>query len=182
MIQPLGHYTSKELNTISAYPRSKGDGCRKGYGAEVIKHWGSDCAYCGKDLLEDYESWLHLSVDHVVPSSVLKSWGSDYRKWVESRSNIVPCCRACNEFLNGYRVATDAPKDKSAFMALRNRALREKRDLALKKHEQEKLSYERLRRADLTASTSPSVGSDAITQRITRSRIARLPSDASFRC
>ena len=50
-----------------------------------------------------YENWLNLCVDHVVPGHLVKAgWP---REWVLDRINLVTCCRACNEFLNGYRLA-----------------------------------------------------------------------------
>lgn len=182
MIQPLEYYTKRREDDLSPCPPSNGSS-RTGYGRDAVAYWkASTCAYCGCELIDDYESWLHLSVDHVVPACVLKTWGTQYANWIGCRGNVVPCCRACNEFLNGYRVTGKAPKDEEAFIALRNRVLREKRDRALRRHEQEKLSYEQLRRVDAAASTLVPTGSDAIAQRITRSRIARLPSDVSFRC
>jgi 5-methylcytosine-specific restriction endonuclease McrA len=139
MLLPLSHYDkSAELEL----PRCTSTGnCRLGYGVPVIEHWGTSCAYCGKDLLASYDAWLDLSVDHVVPACVLKQWGPDYGPWIGSIANVVPCCRACNEFLNGYRTTEEAPSDGPAFLQLRKRVLAEKRELALKRHQQELTAY-----------------------------------------
>ena len=45
------------------------------------------CAYCGKDLLSNFEDFLHATIDHVVP---LKAGGAD------DLSNRLPACRTCN--------------------------------------------------------------------------------------
>ena len=153
MLLPLSHYEkSAELSP----PRSTGiANCRLGYGIPIIEHWGPSCAYCGKDLLESYDAWLDLSVDHIVPVCMLKQWGSECQSWIGSIANLVPCCRACNEFLNGYRIADKTPPDGVAFLELRKRVLAEKRELALRRHQQELKAYaSRLRQ--LTPSPCPS--------------------------
>jgi hypothetical protein len=139
MLLPLHHYTDcRDLN-----PPRKADGgnCRHGYGIPIVECHGSLCAYCGKDMAESYDAWLDLSVDHVVPECAFAKWGEECRGWSWSYANVVPCCRACNEFLNGYRVRDSAPTDKDSFLNLRDKVLEDKRRRALDRHEQEQRFY-----------------------------------------
>ena len=96
-----------------------------------------------------YEVWLDISIDHVVPRSVV--WGARCSEWVEDISNLVTCCRACREFLDGYRVEVPAPNSASEFFDLRDKVFAEKHDHALKRHEQERQWYERWVRPRLAA-------------------------------
>ena len=143
-MQPLEHYTKRRKDDLSPSP-SAGGSARHDYAIPVMKYWGTACAYCGRDLADGYESWLALSVDHVVPGCVLGAWGADRGNWIRSRANLVPCCRACNEFLNGYRVKAEAPVTEEAFLALRDRVLEEKREMALLRHQQEAAWFEQWR-------------------------------------
>lgn len=115
-----------------------GDGtARHGYGPPVFEQCGTSCTYCGRELGARYESWLDVSVDHVVPASTVRAL--DYPgEWVSDIANLVTCCRACNEFLNGYRVTEPVPKDLHAFFDLRDRVFRQKREHALRRHQQER--------------------------------------------
>jgi secreted trypsin-like serine protease len=66
-----------------------GDGsCRRGYGPPVFTECGMECVYCDRDLGESYESWLHLSVDHVIPYETVNRLGWP-GEWVEGLSNLV---------------------------------------------------------------------------------------------
>ncbi len=115
----------------------QGDGtCRGGYGLSVSDRHGNKCAYCGLDFTQSYESWLHMSVDHVIPRYVI---GIGYEpEWVEDLLNHVPCCRTCNEFLNGYRVvAPSAPQTLTGFLNLRDKVFEEKRLKVLPRHQRE---------------------------------------------
>jgi hypothetical protein len=97
-------------------------------------------------MSEPYQAWLNLSVDHVVPSHTAKiDWP---RAWVLDLFNLVRCCRACNEFLNGYRMgATPIPTDVIGFIAIRDRVFREKFDHAARRHLLERDRYEKARPA-----------------------------------
>jgi hypothetical protein len=137
--KPFARYASggSELLGIPAW----GDGtARHGYGRPVFAECGYQCVYCGFDMGAPYESWLNLSVDHVVPGHLVKAgWP---REWVFDRINLVTCCRACNEFLNGYRVTDVAiPPTFADFIAIRDRVFDEKRDLALARHLVERERY-----------------------------------------
>jgi 5-methylcytosine-specific restriction endonuclease McrA len=120
-----------------------GDGtCRHGYGPPVFAECGTACVYCDRGMGESYESWLHLSVDHVIPSGTVKQLGWP-REWVEDIANLVTCCRACNELLNGYRVADTPPATVNEFFALRDRHFIAKRARAGERHVRERDAYER---------------------------------------
>lgn len=61
------------------------------------------------------------------------------------------CCRACNEFLNGYRVTAGAPPATLAeFLALRDRVFMEKLQHAQKRHSVERERYAAARPAGPT--------------------------------
>jgi hypothetical protein len=55
-------------------------------------------------------------------------------EWIEDLLNHVTCCRACNEFLNGLRVEVTPPDSLSAFLALRDDILADKRNRATSRH------------------------------------------------
>ena len=84
---------------------------RKEYGIPVFRQCGLECVYCGMNFLV-YENWLNICIDHVIPTQSLKYWKSkeeieqntEINRWIDDISNIVTSCRACNEFLNGYRI------------------------------------------------------------------------------
>jgi hypothetical protein len=116
---------------------------RRDYGLPVFEACGTKCAYCGIDLGDSYESWLGISVDHVIPTtSTLKRWGDQYKKWLLDVSNCVTCCRACNEFLNRYKVSENPPEDVLSFFALRNEVFCKKWLHLKKRHQQEREWYE----------------------------------------
>jgi len=119
-----------------------GDGtCRHGYGPPVFAQCGDTCAYCGRALLDSYDAWLSVSVDHVVPRSV--SWYSARLQWVEDIFNLVTCCRACNEFLNQYLCAEAEPTTVAAFVDIRNRVFVGKQEHARQRHADERDWYGR---------------------------------------
>ncbi|MGH2428592.1 MAG: HNH endonuclease [Candidatus Limnocylindria bacterium] len=137
--RPFARYANggAELLGIPAW----GDGtARAGYGRPVFAECGYQCVYCSFDMGAPYENWLNLSVDHVVPEHLVKAaWP---REWVLDRINLVTCCRACNEFLNGYRVIDPTPPATFAgFIAVRDRVFDEKLAHALKRHAVERERY-----------------------------------------
>jgi hypothetical protein len=144
--RPFLRYTDGGLKPLGI---SKGGSARLGYGPPVFALCGFRCAYCDFDMAEPYEDWLSLSVDHVVPDYLARAgWPAD---WVGDRFNLVTCCRACNEFLNGYRIVDVAPPHTlEEFVAARDRAFDEKRKLALDRHAVERRRYEEARAAGPT--------------------------------
>ena len=122
-------------------PGSADGTARHGYGLEVFKACGYACAYCGRNLARPYEAWLDLSVDHVVPGYL--STSGYPAKWIKGLSNLVTCCRACNEFTNGYRAPDHPPTTFGEFATLRDQCFRDKRDLANRRHAAERQIYAR---------------------------------------
>ena len=149
---PFDSYRFSGLQLLGR-PRA-GDGtCRYGYGPPVFAECGTDCVYCGRDLGSTYEAWLDVSVDHVIPRETVKrlDWPAE---WVEDIANLVTSCRACNEFLNGYRVLDEAPVTLDEFLAHRDRHFIAKRDRVLETHGRERARYEQ-RRASSAATAVP---------------------------
>ena len=52
------------------------------------------CVYCGRDMLSDFDSWMSLEIDHLIPVSK----GGD-----DSLDNRVATCHVCNR-LKGQSV------------------------------------------------------------------------------
>jgi len=117
--------------------KPQGATARHDYGPQVAQYSGWVCAYCGRDLLTSYESWLDLQVDHVVPMYSMKH--GFHEDWVLDIANCVVCCAACNAFLNGYRIdPTRLPSNDVEFFQLRDSVFAEKKNLACKRHEEER--------------------------------------------
>jgi hypothetical protein len=110
----------------------------------VLAHWGTRCAYCDRELGGSYESWLDFSVDHIVPETTLKTWGQAYTPWIADLANRITCCRACNEFMNGFRVPTPGtpPAGLDEFFSLRDEVFLRKREHVLSRHRREQQCYE----------------------------------------
>jgi 5-methylcytosine-specific restriction endonuclease McrA len=54
---------------------------------------GYRCVYCGRDMLADFDSWMSIELDHIVPVS---AGGGD------ELENRVTSCHVCNRFKSGY--------------------------------------------------------------------------------
>lgn len=129
--------------TILPPPRQRDGTARHGYGLDVFAQCGYMCVYCGLDMAKDFGAWLQLSVDHVVPHQMVK--GGHDRKYVESVSNLVTCCRACNDLGNRYTPpAGPAPMTDEAFLVLRDSVFRERRSMILKRRAEEEAVYQKL--------------------------------------
>jgi len=120
-----------------------GGSCRTGYGLilQRITHQ-TRCAYCGMSLVDTYDHWLHMTVDHVIPGYMAKreGWG----KWVDNANNMVICCSACNGFLNRFPMGTapQAPTSFEEFAALRDSVFCQKRAQARARHERERGAFD----------------------------------------
>ena len=111
----------------------KGGNARREYGHWLVENGQTSCAYCGMSLVDSYEHWLLLTVDHVIPVS-----DKDRRKghrlgipksWHESYSNIVLACSGCNGFRNRYEASWQKRKEsweESEFFEFRDRVFQEK--------------------------------------------------------
>jgi len=125
--------------TEPRYP-SRGDGTsRIGYGPAIFALDNYRCDYCGLDMADEFESWLQLSVDHVVPRSMARR-GFD-PLLLEDMANLVTCCRACNEFGNRYSLDASVPTTEDEFWDLRDRAFAERRALTVGRREQARARY-----------------------------------------
>jgi HNH endonuclease len=107
----------------------------------VFEQCGSACVYCGLDMGAAYESWLNLSIDHVIPAGDGRRLGYP-PDWVEDIANLVTSCRACNEFLNAYRVIDSPPQTVDAFFDLRDLHFERKREWVLNRHATERAWYD----------------------------------------
>ena len=54
---------------------------------------GYRCVYCGRDMLDDFESWMSLEIDHIIPKS--KGGG-------DSIDNLVASCNVCNRLKSTF--------------------------------------------------------------------------------
>jgi hypothetical protein len=142
---PLGRPTQGDLTA------------RHGYGPPVFEQCGYGCAYCGLDMAASFENWLQLSVDHVVPRQ-MAGRGFD-AELVEDITNLVTCCRACNDFGNRYTVPDGPPASAEAFYDLRDRVFAERRAMILAKREQERAVFAKVPAAG--PDRPPAVGEDA---------------------
>ena len=114
-------------------PRLKGGNARREYGHWLVERGQTSCAYCKTSLVDSYEHWLLLTVDHVIPVSD-KDRKEGHRlgipkSWHESYSNIVLACSGCNGFRNRYEVSWQEPKEsweESEFLEFRDRVFEEK--------------------------------------------------------
>lgn len=140
---PFDRYSGNGKELLGRLKQGGGTS-RHGYGLRVFDQCGTSCVYCDRILDDSYESWLDISIDHVIPKSKNRTpWYSERKDWIEDLANIVTCCRACNEFLNGYRVKWDLPKNESEFFDLRDKAFVEKQNCARKRHQKERTLYKR---------------------------------------
>ena len=117
-------------------PKLRSGNARRKYGHWLVEHGQESCAYCGMSLVDSYEHWLLLTVDHVIPVSD-KDRKEGHRlgipkSWYESYSNIVLACSGCNGFRNLYKVCSreaKEPWEESEFFRLRDRVFQEKQAL-----------------------------------------------------
>src|SRR4051794_9635423 len=125
--------------------RPKGANCRHEYGLKLQKLTGlGECAYCGMSLVDTYEHWLMMSVDHVVPTRAGQAVGIP-DDWLADYANIVLCCSACNGFGNRYKLMADVttPASIDDFFALRDRVFDARKALILLAHDKERAFYDK---------------------------------------
>jgi len=108
-------------------------------------------------MAASFESRLQLSVDQVIPRQMVTlGYPVDL---VEDITNLVTCCRACNDFGNRFVVTDPAPTSDSAFYDLRDRVFANRKAMILAKRAQERAIYLRLPAAG--PDRSPTAGEDA---------------------
>lgn len=82
---------------------------RTGYGLGLQRMTGqTKCAYCGLSIVESFQNWLMLRVDHVVPGGEARRVGIPPLLY-EDAINLVLCCSACNGFGNRFKCHLDCP-------------------------------------------------------------------------
>ena len=87
--------------------RVKGANCRHEYGLQFMKVTGQRTrAYCGLDFADNYENWLQMTLDHVVPVSTGKAKGIS-EDWLDDSASKVLACATCNGFGNRYKLTLD---------------------------------------------------------------------------
>lgn len=121
-----------------------GGNCRHEYGLKLQRLTGqTGCAYCGLSLVDTYEHWLMLSVDHVVPTVTGTLLGIP-REWINDFCNTVLCCAACNGFGNRYELPAGSvmPTSLGQFCELRDATFSSRRPLILACHEKERAFFD----------------------------------------
>jgi hypothetical protein len=111
------------------------------YGRPVFEQCGPACAYCGYGTEPAYEAWLNLSIDHVILTGAATRLGYP-AEWVRDTANLVTSCRACNEFLNGYKITDPTSATVEEFFDLRDRHFLVKRERVLARHATERAWYD----------------------------------------
>ena len=99
----------------------------------------TSCAYCGVSLVDNFEHWLLMSIDHVIPQMEGKRLGIP-PKFIKSYSNTVLCCSGCNGWDNRYRIHWNEAVSEwtlPRFVALRNRVFQERKERILHKRADE---------------------------------------------
>jgi len=138
---PFGRYEGGGRRLLGTPPQRDGT-ARHGYGPPVFAECGYVCVYCGLDMRTTFVGWLQLSVDHVIPRQ-MEDRGYE-PEWVDDITNLVTCCRACNDFGNRFVVTDPSPKTHEAFLDLRDRVFLERRAAIAAKRAQEHATYETL--------------------------------------
>ena len=98
--------------------------CRHEYGLRLQQLTGQmRCAYCETSLVDTYEHWLLMAVDHVIPKKcVPKEQKEAWERWTETLYNVVLCCSGCNGFCNKseLRLPPTAPPSFEEFCRIRD--------------------------------------------------------------
>lgn len=119
--------------------KPKGDLARRGYGRQALAWCGFACAYCGLDM-SVFEGWLQLSIDHVIPQQSVASGFP--AAWVLDATNIVACCRSCNDLFNRDPHVDPVPESIEAFYALRDRLYLARRARIIVRRAEERAWFE----------------------------------------
>jgi hypothetical protein len=112
-----------------------------------------------------YGNWLHMTLDHVIPSYLAHREG--WHPWVDNANNLVLCCSACNAFLNGFRINASeaAPSNWDEFTRLRDSLFARKKEQALQRHQHERRAFERRPwEKELDPSTLPIAGPQRVAE------------------
>jgi hypothetical protein len=119
--------------------KPKGDLARRGYGRDALSWCGFRCAYCGLDMAI-FEGWLQLSIDHVVPQQATAAGFP--AEWILDGSNVVACCRSCNDLFNRDPVIDPVPSTLESFFDLRDRLYLARRQRIIERRAAERMWFE----------------------------------------
>ena len=138
---PFDSYPGQGRKLLGAV---KGSNCRAGYGAKFIEITRErQCAYCSRDLLAQYELWLTMVLDHVIPVSVCENAGIPTNLTLDM-SNMVLACAACNGFHNRYALPEAfGPLTPESFYDVRDKIFRDRRRQIEERHRIELQIYEK---------------------------------------
>lgn len=121
------------------------DNCRRVGGLRLYeKTKRSICAYCGLDFQCEFVYWMMMSVDHVVPISVAKSWAIP-KEWYMDIINCVLCCRACNDFDNRNdlkELSRPRPQTFEEFLDIRDEAFQHRFQKIAKRRKEDQDFYQ----------------------------------------
>jgi hypothetical protein len=124
--------------------RLTGTNCRHEYGLRLQRLIGlNKCAYCSLSLVDTYDHWLMLSVDHILPNHAGAELGVQ-PEWLDDYWNTVLCCSACAAFGSLLPLETDVTSPKSAeeFLSLRDQIFVERKRMILLSHEHDLAFYD----------------------------------------
>jgi hypothetical protein len=119
--------------------KPKGGLARRGYGRDALAWCGFQCAYCGLDM-STFEGWLQLSVDHVIPQQATVLGFP--AQWVLDATNLVACCRSCNDLFNRDPIVDPLPPTLEAFYELRDRLYLIRRARIIERRATERVWFE----------------------------------------
>ena len=140
-MEPFDSYPGKGNQLLG---RRTGANCRHEYGLRFQKLTGSTrCAYCGVDLTDEYEHWLLMALDHVVPRLVADKLRIG-DEWFEDYLNSVLCCSACNHAKNRWepRPLPAPPRSLAEFLELRDMCFAQRREAVLQYQKDERAFYD----------------------------------------
>ena len=137
---PFASYPGKGRELL---PIAKVDNCGHGYGLNHQRITAqTGCACCGRDFTGAYSDWLMIALDHVIPARVCEAMGMP-PKWMDSYSNRVWLCSACNGFQNrSTPLATlVCPETEEEFLDMREAVRMQRRGALTKRAAEEYASF-----------------------------------------
>ena len=79
------------------------------YFSKIFECDNHRCVYCGRDMLVDFETFMTVQEDHLVPTS---------KGGRNERDNIVTSCSVCNMLKGNYTLTDDYnPERRNEYIA-----------------------------------------------------------------
>ena len=144
-MKPFDDYPEGGLAILKKMGRAN---ARREDGLWLMKNAQQDrCVYCAVSLVDDYNHWLLLNVDHVIPVQECKRLQIPV-DWHHSFTNAVLACFGCNLFDNRYTIDWQQPKAAdewtvTEFVGLRDKVFTERKVRVLKRRADEVQFFER---------------------------------------